>query len=110
MNPEANVSQDDQFASRLLECDEALANGRDLESLAEGENPELRSRLEKGLACVKLLQQLRPQRSSIRLHDLATTDFALAVGDSAAKPPDSDSHCPTHLGRFEIRRLRKRTL
>ena len=105
MNPEAYISQDEQFASRLLECDEALANGRDPESLAEGENPELRSRLEKGLACVKLLQQLRPQRSSIRLHDLTTTDFALAVGDSAAKPHDGDPPCPTHLGRFEIRRL-----
>ena len=108
MNPEANASQDDQFASRLLECDEALANGQDPESLAAGEDPELRSRLEKGLACVKLLQQLRPTRppsSSIRLHDLATADFALAVGDSAADPSDGDSPCPTHLGRFEIRRL-----
>ena len=105
MNSEANESQDDQFASRLMECDEALANGRDPEALADGQDPELRSRLEKGLACVKLLQQLRPQRSSIRLHELATADFALAVGDSASEPSDGDPALPTHLGRFEIRRL-----
>ncbi len=96
MTPDADPNLDDQFASRLLECDEALADGRNPAITSDSETPELRSRLERGIACVRLLQQLRPQRTSIRGNSRETADLAAAV--SATKQIGSEPSCPTHLG------------
>ncbi len=102
MNPDAEENLDDPFTSRLLECDEALATGRAPAILSEDESPEMLARLERGLECVRLLQQLRPRRSLSRGSGSATAD--LAANWSTPTSSASDAPCPTHLGRFEIRR------
>jgi WD40 repeat protein/serine/threonine protein kinase len=84
MNPDAEPNPDpvldEEFTVRLLACDEALAAGETPPGLANDAPAELRERLQRGLACVERLQQLRPQRSAL-----------------------IDDPCPTRIGRFEIR-------
>ena len=80
MNDEPDPVNDEEFTSRLLACDEALASGSPITILAENTSPELKTRLLRGLDCVQLLQQLRPQ------HRIE---------------PEVD--CPARIGRFEIR-------
>ncbi len=86
MNADADPVLEEEFITRLAACDEALATGSPPEILAQDASPELTQRLERGLACVQRLQQLRPQRRSA---DAALTELS----------------CPTRIGRFEIRCL-----
>ncbi len=104
MNPDAEENLDDQFTSRLLECDEALATGRAPLIPGKDESPELCARLERGLECVRLLQQLRPRRTLNTGRDTASSTADLSATGFARTPTAGDPACPTHLGRFEIRR------
>jgi formylglycine-generating enzyme required for sulfatase activity len=89
MSADETGSLQEKLLSLAAACDEALAAGdpRTIEDLAAAP-PEMRSRLERGLACLQLLQQLRP-----------------GPGPTSSSPaPDSSSEAPRCLGRFQIRR------
>jgi serine/threonine protein kinase/tetratricopeptide (TPR) repeat protein len=77
----------DNFTDLLACCDEALAAGGGLATAP----PELRSRLERGIACLHLLRAVLPQPGE------ATT---------GARPPDAEDSppWPARVGRFLIRR------
>jgi eukaryotic-like serine/threonine-protein kinase len=83
MNAEPDAELEEEFTSRLLACDEALASGVLPASLVEGTTGDLRSRLLRGLACVQRLQQLRPRQPP-------------------AVAADSSDAFPARIGRFEI--------
>jgi WD40 repeat protein len=89
--PEARTGTIDAL---LAACDEALAVS-DTPLLVESGNasPELRSRLERGVACIKLLREmlLPPQTPQ-------TPDTPVATDAPPAAP------LPSSLGRFQIRR------
>ena len=63
MNVDEALPPDDQFASVLAAWDEALAAGAS-PAAPTGGSPELRGRLERGLACLQRLQSLRPPLSA----------------------------------------------
>jgi hypothetical protein len=74
----------------LAACDEALAAGA-TPPLAESVTaaPEMRARLERGVACIKLLREmLLPQQQTPRTSDA----------------PGSGGTAPASQGRFQIRR------
>jgi WD40 repeat protein/serine/threonine protein kinase len=76
MNIDASEPLEEQFASVLADWDEALAAGATPKPPTRPEDsPELRARLERGLACLQRLQFLRPRRR-------------------AAKPPTESSPTP----------------
>jgi serine/threonine protein kinase len=78
---EATV-RDDPLAPLLAACDEALAAGTDLSASSVAQAPpELRPRLQRGVACIQLLRQVWPHRT--------------------APTPAAASN---RLGRFELRR------
>jgi WD40 repeat protein/tRNA A-37 threonylcarbamoyl transferase component Bud32 len=63
MNEDQPEPLEEQFSSLLAACDEALAAGTPPRLLAEARDaPELRDRLQRGLACLQRLQRLRPPR------------------------------------------------
>jgi WD40 repeat protein/serine/threonine protein kinase len=86
--------REEQFTSLLAGCDEALAAGASLASGADVP-PGLQARLERGLACMKLLREMLPPQHATRL--LAHTPVATPPTAGAGGPP-------TRLGRFQIRR------
>ncbi len=98
MNAEPDPQLDEQFTSRLLACDEALAAGGAAELPDDPASPELLERLERGLACVQLLQKLRPR------HELEGPSNSLTGAISAEPSSHGDLPCPAQIGRFEIRR------
>jgi hypothetical protein len=103
MNDDPDPPLEDEFASRLAEHDEAMAVPTAATARRDGTvPPELKARLERGLACVQLLQQLRPQRPSCTAFAPETPGPAAVDSDEA--PATADSPCPARLGRFEIRR------
>jgi hypothetical protein len=62
---ESPQSGEEQFASLVAACDEALAAGSALSEISSEVPPELRQRLQRGVACMKLLHQdLPPPRST----------------------------------------------
>jgi tetratricopeptide (TPR) repeat protein len=64
IQPDAAVAEADYF-DHLADCDEALAGGVDAdESWCEQETPDCRPRLQRDLGCLRLLQALRPSRST----------------------------------------------
>src|SRR5438105_3239140 len=68
MNADKPEPLEEQFSSLLAACDEALAVGAAPGFPARaGDPPELRARLERGLACLQRLQRLRPQRRAAEL-------------------------------------------
>jgi WD40 repeat protein/tetratricopeptide (TPR) repeat protein len=77
---------EEQFASLVAACDDALAAGSTLAEIASEVPPELRQRLERGVACMKLLRQALPP-------DHPTP---ASPTPSAPLPPLSQ------LGRFEL--------
>src|ERR1700722_2314190 len=84
--PESALREDEEFTVRLIAYEESLSAGTPA-NVADDATPELRTRLLRGLDCVRRLQQLRPQRQP---------------------PPgnmDAAGGCPTRIGRFEIRCL-----
>jgi WD40 repeat protein len=83
--PEAT---EDQFAALVAACDEALATGSALTEATPDVPPELRARLERGVACMRLLRQALP-------HDSVTP----------ALPAVEPATPLTHLGRFELKRV-----
>ncbi len=101
MNADHDSGLDEQFTARLLECDEALAAGRPPEDLGQEESPELRARLERGLACVQLLQQLRPQRALENLAEALTQGIPAEA--NAPSVPLAEPFCPVQIGRFQVR-------
>jgi hypothetical protein len=104
MNRDADCQIDDEFALRLAACDEALAAGTTPRAVDDGTTPQdLRDRLARGLACVELLQQLRPQPRSDPGPTVALDTRGLQADGSTAAPP-LDAFCPARIGRFEIRR------
>jgi hypothetical protein len=69
MNRQPNESQEEQFSSLLAACQEALASGATPSFLGEARiSPELKARLERGLACLQRLQgmQRRPCSPSLQ--------------------------------------------
>src|SRR5262249_36176825 len=88
----------DDFASLLAACDDALAVGIPAaDACPFSIAPEVRPRLDRDLACLQWLQQLRPRRTlALRLslnHD--------STGPAAGAPPRAPL---ARLGRFEIHR------
>jgi WD40 repeat protein len=89
MNDEGPQTVEEQFASLAAACDEALAAGSAPVEINPEVPPELRPRLERGVACMKLLRQALPQ--------VQPTPATLAREPAA-------SAALTRLGRFELRR------
>jgi hypothetical protein len=86
MNADSDARLDEDFTCLLLACDEALAAGAAPAALDGGESPELQARLQRGLACVQLLQRLRPHHPADSQAALDTK--RLPAGDPAfAGPP-----------------------
>src|SRR6516165_9664229 len=99
MTPEEATHRDDPFESWLAECDELLAAGAtpvlpDAHLLS----PEMRRRLEEGLAGLRLLRQWRPRG----------TPAGIGNRESGIGPTDSRFPTPqlpwATLGRFQLRR------
>jgi WD40 repeat protein/Flp pilus assembly protein TadD len=88
VNEEGSQTVEEQFASLVAACDEALAAGSALVELNSEVPAELRQRLERGVACMKLLRQALPPE-----HPTPTL----------AREPAARAAL-THLGRFELRR------
>jgi serine/threonine-protein kinase len=92
----AEDTPSDDFTARLLACEEALAAGAPLPAPeGNGVPPELRARLEKNVACLKLLQQLRPGGPP---GDPPAATLSAPAPAPAAEPP------LTALARFQVRR------
>src|SRR5262249_6283852 len=93
MSDDTPTPREEEFAGLLAACDEALAAGVP-PPVTEGAGPppELRPRLERGLACLLRLQALRP--------------VPAAAGDTLPQPPRAAEALPpfSRLGRFLIRR------
>jgi WD40 repeat protein/serine/threonine protein kinase/tetratricopeptide (TPR) repeat protein len=108
-NEGQHPSVEDHFASLMAACDEALA---DKSASLDGVDlpPELRARLERDLACVKLLQQLRPsqQTSLAAALGAGTGDEQRQIDTVDAEDAGAGTPSPSpafkRLGRFEIRR------
>jgi hypothetical protein len=87
MNDEEATPLEEHLLPRLIACDNALAAGAALQDPSAADTPaELRPRLEGDLACIQLLRQVLPRRT--------TTDSTTASTDLLFR----------WLGRFEIRR------
>ncbi len=98
--PTATRDSTRNWLRRLLACDEALAAGAEPAGLDADESPEMRARLKRGLACLHLLQQLRPQHTPNSQDALATERVP-----AAGAQPAGEIYHPAQIGRFEIRRL-----
>jgi hypothetical protein len=88
MSDEGPQPVEEQFASLVAACDEALAAGSALAEVNSDVPPELRQRLERRVACMKLLRQ------------------ALPLQHPTPPIPAEGAAFPTltRLGRFEVRR------
>jgi len=93
MNVNPNEPAEEQFTSLLIACDEALAAGVPAPALTDADAAsDLRSRLERGVACLQLLDQFWRT-----LSPGAASAVPTAAGPSATRPF-------SQLGRFHIRR------
>jgi hypothetical protein len=98
MNADEFDPLEEEFTSRLVACDEALAQGGPGAAASAGQTPpELRERLERGVACLRLLGQIWPGPAAAGSTPPPSAERTLEPGFSAAAPL-------TSLGRFEIRR------
>jgi WD40 repeat protein/serine/threonine protein kinase len=96
MTSDESTPVDEQCASLLAACHEAMLAGDAARHFSDAEvPPELRARLEDDLACVRLLDQALPRQ---------------ALSGSAATPPSPDvlsgsnaRQLPSTIGRFRIR-------
>jgi WD40 repeat protein len=88
MSGDTSTPAEEQFTELLVACDEALAAGVPAKVLTDANATcDLRPRLERGVACLQLLEQFWSTRHP--------------AGDSAGPAGATPL---THLGRFEIRR------
>jgi tetratricopeptide (TPR) repeat protein len=93
MNADTPEPLEESFASWLVAYDEALVAGSpspDLSGVLAP--PELRPRLERGMACLQLLEEVWPRRPAVDPHATPLEKQPTAVT------------APTRLGRFTIRR------
>jgi WD40 repeat protein len=89
MSADASTPAEEKFTELLIACDEALAAGKPAAAVTDANAPcDLRPRLERGVACLHLLEQFWSTRHP--------------AGGSAAGSPGASPL--THLGRFHIRR------
>jgi eukaryotic-like serine/threonine-protein kinase len=87
MSGDASTPAEDQFTKLLAACDEALAAGLQPPALVDPAAPdEVRQRLERGVACLRLLGQLWPSHPTI-------PDLQAGVDEKRL----------LQLGRFQIR-------
>jgi WD40 repeat protein len=101
--PDEAAPVDERCASLLAACHEALLAGESAAPLTGAEvPPELRARLERDLACVRLLDQARPEQAVTESADTPSSpDVQCATDLKSVRPVD---HFPTTIGRFRIRR------
>jgi WD40 repeat protein len=108
MNADESSSVDEQCASLLAACHEALrAGATDTPLIGPEVPPELRQRLERALACLRLLDQTQPRREAeadgIReLTPPGSPADTLLYPDAPCGP--NSSQLPVAIGRFRIRR------
>lgn len=102
MNADHDSVVDEELAARLAAYDDALAGGAMPADPDEAELPELRERLERGQACVELLQYLRPPKAPESNGGSKTS--IIRPGGANRERAIPDPACPVHIGRFEIRR------
>jgi serine/threonine protein kinase len=89
MTGDTSTPAEETFTELLIACDESLAAGKPAAALTEAHAPgDLRPRLERGVACLRLLEQFWSTHHP--------------AGGSAAGSPGANAL--THLGRFQIRR------
>jgi WD40 repeat protein len=89
---------DEQFASRLAAYDEALAAGAALPVAGAADTPpELEPRLQRGLECLRFLEEMWPRHNATDSH----SPVGPGVPSEAIAGQLSSGSC---LGRFQIRR------
>jgi WD40 repeat protein len=103
MNPDEHGPTEEQLTPWLIAWDEALAAGTPfpVANLA-GTPPELRPRLERGLECLQLLEEVWPRRKQAGADGEGPK--AVAQREPAPMGAADPAHAPTELGRFQIRR------
>jgi WD40 repeat protein/serine/threonine protein kinase len=103
MNPDDHGAVEEQLTPFLIACDEALAAGIPfpVANLADTP-PELRPRLERGLECLQLLEEVWPRRQ--RAGGGGEGEEAVENHDRAQIHAPDPAHPPTELGRFQVRR------
>src|SRR5262249_38602352 len=102
---EEPAPREERFVALLAARDEVLAAGATPPPPGEADTPpELRARLQRGQACLALLQQLRPRPGGGAgwpgREAAAAARTPPAPGP--ADPPGADT--PARIGRFEVRR------
>jgi tetratricopeptide (TPR) repeat protein len=101
MNGEEHESPEDQLASWLAECDEALAAGAPAAPMPPTEvTPELQSRLQRGLACIKLLRDVLPRQHAGAADDADKTN----VLPTYQRGPGAEA-LPARLGRYRLEEM-----
>src|SRR5262245_4170769 len=99
---------DDDLASLLIACDDALAQGSDASaSHPEETPPELKERLERGLACLKFLHEARPRGgANIGSPEGPEAASTINLAEGTAEAPGGatlgSTNVTVRLGRFEI--------
>ena len=96
MNIDPATLDDERVLELLAACDEALAAGRPLDSVAAEVGLAQMQQVDRGVACIKLLREVIANEAS---HDAA------AFPDLSAAKKRSESLPFQHLGRYEIRRM-----
>lgn len=81
---------DDAFTAHLAALDDALAAGAELSSVSRSHvnDPALKARLAKGLACVAALQSLRPGQIRPDLHGKAIDDTSHLLREAFSPTPE----------------------
>src|SRR5262245_28269490 len=98
MSPADAIRQDEEFSDLLAACDEALAAEVAPPTVADvGVAPDVAPRLERGLRCLRRLQEMRGQHRSIA----SASNSAALDSDAASGSPDVPL---TRLGRFTLQR------
>src|SRR5262249_37186057 len=104
----ADRDQDDDLAALLVACDEALAVGHGATPPGSAETPpELKERLERGLACLKFLHKARPRgRARLAAAEAPEAASTLELAEQSTEAPDTavlgSIDVRARLGRFEI--------
>jgi WD40 repeat protein/serine/threonine protein kinase len=102
MSAEEITAEDERCAALLAACHEALLAGETSTPLTGPEvAPELRARLERDLACLRLLDQARPQHDAASQAHTPTSPNGPSGTDLKSVPVHQ---LPTTIGRFRIRR------
>jgi tetratricopeptide (TPR) repeat protein len=98
MSPDAGAPREDEFVELLAACDEALAAEVAPPAAADvGAPEELATRLERGLRCLRRLQEWRASQSA----SVGLTETPTHAADPLT-PPEAPP--PERVGRFTLRR------